>query len=151
MMGRGMHLGMQHHMDMGHGRIRRGFGLKYFILAILSKGKATGAEITKKIEETSNYYWRPSPGSIYMILKEMSDDNLIKSKEEDGKKYYEITEEGKEILDNAWFPFKEFISREPALELEQSIRKVIESKNMLGEEEKKRILSLIDDLKKNLD
>ncbi|MGB9732862.1 MAG: PadR family transcriptional regulator [Candidatus Micrarchaeales archaeon] len=148
-MGSGM--GMGRGYGMGRRGFRAGFGLKYFILAVLSEGRATGAEITRRIEEMSNYYWHPSPGSIYLLLKDLASDGYIEIEEENGRKYYKITKEGKEIIDNSWFPFKEFISREPALELEQSIRKIMESKDTLGEAEKKRILSLIDDLKKNLD
>ncbi len=74
-------------------------GLRVWILSLLTRSPKTGAEIMDSIEEMSQGWWRPSPGSIYPLLDEMSRDGLIK-KREDGR--YELTEKSNEEI--AW-PF----------------------------------------------
>jgi DNA-binding PadR family transcriptional regulator len=66
---------------------------------MLSRAPKNGAEIMDDIEKMSWGGWRPSPGSIYPLLEEMTKDGLIQ-KREDGR--YEITEKGKS---EAEFPF----------------------------------------------
>ncbi|MFP3278753.1 MAG: PadR family transcriptional regulator [Candidatus Micrarchaeota archaeon] len=143
-MGMGRGFGMRGHgMSMMQKQFdRHGFGLRYFILAVLNEGRATGAEIAKKIEEISNYHWRPSPGSLYLFLKEMSDDGYIEVEEEDDKKYYKITKEGKEIIDSAWFPFKNIIKRDVVAELEGVADYIIEKKETLSESDIEKIKKL---------
>ena len=49
-----------------------------------------------EIENMSQGWWRPSPGSIYPMLEEMVQDGLIK-KREDGR--YELTSRAKDEED----------------------------------------------------
>ncbi|HXC61876.1 MAG TPA: PadR family transcriptional regulator [Nitrospiria bacterium] len=70
---------------------RRGW-LRPWILSIVSRSPKNGAEIMDEIEKMSWGGWRPSPGSIYPLLEEMTKDGLIQKKD-DGR--YEITEGGK--------------------------------------------------------
>ncbi len=51
------------------------------------------------IEEMSQGWWRPSPGSIYPLLDEMQRDGLVQ-KRDDGR--YELTEKTKD--ETEWFP-----------------------------------------------
>jgi DNA-binding PadR family transcriptional regulator len=76
----------------GHFRGGRRGWLRPWILNLLSKSPKNGAEIMDDIERMSWGGWRPSPGSIYPLLDEMSKDGLIQ-KREDGR--YEITEKGR--------------------------------------------------------
>jgi len=76
-----------------HGR--RGW-LRPWILSIVAKAPKNGAEIMDDIERMSWGNWRPSPGSVYPLLEEMSTEGLIK-KNDDGR--YEITEKGKSEMD----------------------------------------------------
>jgi len=141
-MGMGGRFGMHRHgmgiMQKQFGR--HGFGLRYFILAVLNEGRATGAEIAKRIGEISNHYWRPSP--VYFFLKEMSDDGYIEVEEEDGKKYYKITEEGKEIIDSTWFPFKNIIKRDAVAELEALADYIVDKKETLSDSDIGKIKKL---------
>lgn len=72
-------------------RGRRGW-LRPWILSLLSTSPKNGAEIMDDIERMSWGGWRPSPGSIYPLLDEMTRDGLIQ-KRDDGR--YEITERGR--------------------------------------------------------
>jgi DNA-binding PadR family transcriptional regulator len=77
---------------------RRGF-LRPWVLTILGRGPKNGAEIIDEIEKMSWGGWRPSPGSVYPLLEELTEEGLIQ-KRSDGR--YEITQKGKE--DSEW-PF----------------------------------------------
>jgi DNA-binding PadR family transcriptional regulator len=74
---------------------RRGF-LRPWVLSILGHGPKNGAEIIDEIEKMSWGGWRPSPGSVYPLLDELTQEGLIQKKE-DGR--YELTEKGKEESD----------------------------------------------------
>jgi DNA-binding PadR family transcriptional regulator len=48
------------------------------------------------IEERRGF--RPSPGSIYPALQMLDDGDFVSSREVDGKRVYEITDTGRELL-----------------------------------------------------
>jgi DNA-binding PadR family transcriptional regulator len=72
---------------------RRNFGQRGWIrpsvLRVIQEGPKNGIEIMDTLEEMSHGWWRPSPGSIYPLLEQLSKERLIK-KNNDGK--YEISE-----------------------------------------------------------
>jgi DNA-binding PadR family transcriptional regulator len=87
-------------------------GLRILIIHVLEDGPKNGVEIMDSIQEhqekfhqrhmpkqfskhaMNHHSHRPSPGSVYPILKKMVDEDLI-NKIDDGK--YELTEKGKNI------------------------------------------------------
>lgn len=69
------------------------------MLSIVSRSPKNGAEIMDEVEKMSWGGWRPSPGSIYPLLDQMTVEGSLK-KLEDGR--YEITEKGRE---EGSFPF----------------------------------------------
>jgi len=71
---------------------RRG-GLRFWVISTLGNGPKNGAEITNEMEKVSMGLWRPSPGSIYPLLDDMSKEGLI-VKGTDGK--YSLTDRGRE-------------------------------------------------------
>ncbi len=76
----------------GWGRHKRG-GLRLWVTAMLSRSPKNGAEIMEEIETMTQGWWRPSPGSVYPLLDELTREGLIR-KRDDGR--YELTEQGKE-------------------------------------------------------
>ncbi len=96
----------------GYGRMgragghSRGFGLRYWILSIVSKEPSTGAMIMDKIEGVSMGNWRPSPGHIYPLLERLLSDGYLSVDIRDGKKYYTVTEKGREVIEGNWFPWR---------------------------------------------
>ena len=72
-------------------------GLHAWILYVLDISPKNGAEIMDAMENMSQGWWRPSPGSVYPLLDTMTKEGSIK-KREDGR--YELTEQGKEEM--AW-------------------------------------------------
>ncbi len=62
------------------------------------RARKNGVEIIDYIERLSYGAWKPSPGSIYPLLSKLTDDGIIK-KREDGR--YEIVE-GFEPFAGTW-------------------------------------------------
>src|SRR6266487_2226130 len=80
------------------GGMRRGW-LRPWVISIVGRSPKNGAEIIDEIEKMSWGGWRPSPGSIYPLLDQMTVEGALK-KREDGR--YELTDKGK---DEGSFPF----------------------------------------------
>ena len=46
------------------------------------------------MESGSRGWWRPSPGSVYPMLEQLSGEGLVKKRDSDGR--YEVTPQGRE-------------------------------------------------------
>jgi len=73
--------------------------LKFVILRLISRKEMHGYEVMQALEEESCGVYKPSPGSVYPTLQMLEDEGFVRSREEDGKKIYEITDDGREYLD----------------------------------------------------
>jgi DNA-binding PadR family transcriptional regulator len=74
--------------------------LKIFILKVASKMPISGIDISDQINFYTNNKWRPSPGSIYFILNELSSKGMISeviSSDSNVKKYI-TTDKGMVML-----------------------------------------------------
>ena len=78
---------MTHHHHM------KGF-LSFLILWLVSKRKMSGAEIALELEKRKGH--RPSPGTIYPVLKYLKDQGFLLI---DDKKRYSLSKKGKTELD----------------------------------------------------
>ncbi|MDG6985395.1 MAG: PadR family transcriptional regulator [Nitrososphaerota archaeon] len=67
-------------------------GLPNLVVYQLSSSPKNGVELMDGVEAMTRGWWRPTPGSIYPLLKEMSEQGIVK-KRDDGK--YELTEKGR--------------------------------------------------------
>jgi DNA-binding PadR family transcriptional regulator len=76
-------------------------GLRMLVISMLSSSPKNGVEIMNEIEITTRGWWRPSPGSVYPVLEQLTSDGFVK-KREDGR--YELTEKGDSELED-WPPF----------------------------------------------
>ena len=59
----------------------------------LGRSPKTGAELMDEVEKMSHGWWRPSPGSIYPLLEELSKEGVARRRE-DGR--YELTQPSRE-------------------------------------------------------
>lgn len=59
-------------------------GLRPLVYHLLGQGPKTGAELMDEIERLSRGFWRPSPGSVYPLLDEMTQEGVLK-RGSDGK------------------------------------------------------------------
>lgn len=69
-------------------------GLRWYVLYLLSSGEKRGVDIMEEMEKRSLGYWRPSPGSIYPLLKTLEQEGLIRK----GESGYVLTDEGRETI-----------------------------------------------------
>ena len=83
-----------------------GWGRRYFehgalrilALALIAEKPRNGYEIIKAVEEKTGGAYAPSPGVIYPTLNLLEESGQIRAIEVDGKKVFEITEEGQATL-----------------------------------------------------
>src|SRR5262245_30954347 len=82
----------------GHGRHRARRGpVVMAILALLEERPMHGYELITALEERSGGRWKPSPGTIYPALGKLEGRGLITSTEQDGKRVYELTDDGRRV------------------------------------------------------
>ena len=67
-------------------------GLREVVLWLLSDRPMNGAEIIRAVEEFTWGFWKPSPGSVYPLLKQLEAEGLVRRRQ-DGR--YELTEAGR--------------------------------------------------------
>jgi len=74
--------------------------LKFVILRLIAEKPMHGYEVLKALEEESGGCYTASPGSVYPTLQMLEDQGYVRSREEDGKRVYQITDAGLEYLDD---------------------------------------------------
>jgi DNA-binding PadR family transcriptional regulator len=72
--------------------------IKYVILDLLKDKPSHGYEIIRALEDRFQGFYTPSAGSVYPTLQLLEDMGCVSSSEQDGKKVYTITEEGRKFL-----------------------------------------------------
>jgi DNA-binding PadR family transcriptional regulator len=72
--------------------------LKYVILDLIKDKPRYGYEIIRALEERSHGFYTPSPGTVYPTLQMLEEMGYASATEQDGKKVYTITEEGRAFL-----------------------------------------------------
>ena len=82
--------------SMGRRGPRRGRGdVRTAALLLLLERPMHGYEMILEIRERSGEAWSPSPGAIYPTIQLLSDEGLITTQDEDGKKVSSLTEAGR--------------------------------------------------------
>lgn len=75
------------------------------LLILINKKPAHGYEIMKEINNRTQGFWRPTPGGVYPILRDLEKSSYIKGHWETQKnrklKVYKITKSGQAILRRA--------------------------------------------------
>ena len=82
--------------------MRRKRGLPNMIVYLLSSSPKNGVELMNEMEKMTQGWWRPSPGSVYPLLEQLTSEGLIR-KREDGR--YELTDKASEELEWSFGPF----------------------------------------------
>ena len=76
--------------------------IAYLVLELLDEKPRYGYEILKEIEAISGGHWEPSYGSVYPILYKFEENGWaerIEREDEPDRKYFEITPDGRDKLD----------------------------------------------------
>ncbi|MEO7123953.1 MAG: PadR family transcriptional regulator [Lacisediminihabitans sp.] len=69
------------------------------ILSLLAEGPSNGYGLIKTIAEKTGGAWRPSPGSVYPTLQQLVDEELIVSNGDGRKTEFELTDAGREHVE----------------------------------------------------
>jgi DNA-binding PadR family transcriptional regulator len=93
--GPGFGFGPGPHGRGGRGRRARRGDIRAASLLLLAEEPRNGYGLMQVLEERSGGVWRPSPGSVYPALAQLEDEGLIRSAEHDGRKTFELTDEGR--------------------------------------------------------
>ena len=78
--------------------------LEMLVLKLLSKEKMYGFQLIQKLQLCNSKYFSLKEGTLYPILYRLEDDGLVESQwsvpqnKESSRKYYCLTEKGKEQL-----------------------------------------------------
>lgn len=142
---------------MLQGERGRSFGLRYWIMTMLSRKEMTGAMIIDEISKMSLGYWKPSPGSIYPLLAFAEETGFLKVRVQKGKKFYSMTKKGREKLDSLFVPqfsmFSHTAGREDSIgesveAIEYSARYIIDNADMLNKDagSRKRLRQIVKEL-----
>lgn len=81
-----------------HRRMLERGQLKYVILAMLADQPRHGYDIMRAMEEHFHGLYTPSPGSVYPTLQMLEDQGYVTGTEQDGKRVYALTDDGRNLL-----------------------------------------------------
>jgi PadR family transcriptional regulator PadR len=91
--------------------------LEIIILSLINRKEMYGYEIIQQLEKSSRGYYNLKEGSLYPVLYRLEDNGLIESYmfHEEGKrkvarKYYRITEEGINQINNYLIEWNDFVN-----------------------------------------
>ncbi|WP_214320204.1 PadR family transcriptional regulator [Nonomuraea sediminis] len=70
------------------------------ILALLAEEPRNGYQIIQEIAERSEGGWKPSPGAVYPALQQLTDEGLVVSEENEGRKSFRLTDEGRAYVES---------------------------------------------------
>ena len=65
------------------------------LLTLLAEGPSNGYRLMQTIAERTDDLWRPSPGSVYPALAQLTDEGLVEPTEVDGRPGVTLTDEGR--------------------------------------------------------
>lgn len=72
--------------------------LRLALLSLLAEGPKHGYELMKQLEARSGGLYRASAGSVYPTLQQLEDEGLARSESRDGKRVYQLTDEGEQVV-----------------------------------------------------
>ena len=115
--------------------------LKYLILDVIRDQPRHGYDIIRQLEERSGGLYTPSAGAIYPTLQMLEDMGAVTSAQQDGRKTYTITEEGKRILDerrdvidDITDKVKDWVNGDGRVELRETMKEMGDLMALIGRE-----------------
>ena len=96
-----VHLRSQRPMWPFRFAMHRKRGLRNMVIYLLSASPKNGVELMDGVESITRGWWRPTPGSIYPLLKDMTDHGVI-LKRDDGR--YELSPQAKNNVEGSFGP-----------------------------------------------
>ena len=78
-------------------KARRG-DVRAAALLLLGEAPRNGYQLMQEIESRSGGLWRPSPGSMYPVLQQLEDEDLVRPEGPEGRRVYQLTDDGRTYL-----------------------------------------------------
>ncbi|MBW9206981.1 PadR family transcriptional regulator [Mumia sp. zg.B17] len=141
----------------GGPRARRG-AVRLAALSVLADGPTNGYGLITTFTERTEGRWRPSPGSIYPVLRRLTADGLVEPVDAEGTQF-QITEDGAAYLaDHAAEVAQAWDSGRPGSqtqeELHVSARKLVRAARQVGEDgsddQRERAAQILDEARRQL-
>jgi DNA-binding PadR family transcriptional regulator len=85
----------------GRGRSARRGDVRAAILSLLVEEPMHGYQVIQRLDERSHGMWRPSAGSVYPTLQQLEDEGLVRGEEQEGRKVYSLTDDGRKAASEA--------------------------------------------------
>lgn len=85
--------------------------VRYLVLDAVEQQPRHGYEIMQTITDRSGGAYKPSPGVVYPTLQMLEEMELIRGVESNGRKVFEITDEGRRELEANRLDVEEFYER----------------------------------------
>jgi DNA-binding PadR family transcriptional regulator len=82
-----------------HGRKARRGDVRAAALVLLAEEPRNGYQLMQEIEHRSDGAWRPSPGSVYPALQQLEDEGLVRTREAEGRRLFELTDSGRTYVE----------------------------------------------------
>ncbi len=82
-----------------HGRKARRGDVRAAALVLLDEEPGNGYQLMQEIEQRSEGAWRPSPGSVYPALQQLEDEGLVRTREIEGRRVFELTDQGRAYVE----------------------------------------------------
>jgi DNA-binding PadR family transcriptional regulator len=82
-----------------YGRKARRGDVRAAALVLLEGEPLNGYQLMQEIERRSDGHWRPSPGAVYPALQQLEDEGLVRARESDGRRLFELTDAGRAYVE----------------------------------------------------
>lgn len=69
------------------------------LLGLLAESPMHGYQLIQELESRTEGTWRASPGSVYPTLQMLEDQGLIRGTDDDGRRVFELTDEGRSAVE----------------------------------------------------
>ena len=140
-------------------RMRRGI-LKFAVLRLLAEMPRHGYDVIRAVREKG---WGGGAGSVYPILAALEAAGLVAGRDEGGRRTYEITEKGRQVLGEHAAEFERFLADEEdeegapsddATQLRDSAGRLMQAVAQIGPSSKgetiERVRELLDETRKKI-
>ena len=115
----------------GRGRANRG-DVRAAVLSLLAEEPMHGYQIMQELTERTNGAWRPSPGAVYPALQQLADEGLVSSDDQDGRRVFELTDEGRAAAEEAGDEAPPWERLGGAVDLRQAVASVAAAAMQVG-------------------